>query len=401
MMVARKTRVAVAVALYGMCVSAFAENVDFSGYFRSATGVSTRGGSQVCFGLPGADTKWRLGNECDYVIETTLDAKVADFEGSQWRVRFMPSVYHAWGQAVPVNADNLTARFGQAYAYGNRISQLGNGTVWAGKRFYNRLATGINDQFLEINDGDGAGVENMELGFGKASAAFMMTPDKDDPNNNRFSLPIRLTDIKTLPNGALSVYLTPSAQTRSRDQATNTAVAKESDGNALGIYQTINGTLGGETLLGLKTDHLGDTSNDRVVVQQTARIGSRTRLDVVGEYRIKSQAGLRSRWTAIGARTDTYISGPFRFLAELGQDRVTPDGGDVQVLTKLTLAAAISAGKEHDSRPTLRVYLTHAQWNEAARKVLKDTWVNGPRLNQVYGDGMSGTALGVQIETWW
>lgn len=394
------TRCALALALCGVCLSATADNVEFSGYMRSATGVSTRGGSQVCFGLPGADTKWRLGNECDYVIEPTFDMKIAEFEGAQWRVRVMPSVYHAWGQTAPANADDLTAHYGQIYTYGNKVSQLFNGTVWGGRRYYNRLQTTINDQFLENNDGDGAGVEDMQFAIGKASVAFMMNPDPD-PNNNRFSLPIRLTDIKTLPNGSLSVYYTPSMQTRSRDQVSNTATPKEGDGSAFGLYQTIGGTFGGETLLGLKFDHLGDTYNSRAVVQQGAKIGEKTHLDLVAEYRVNTVGSVGSRWLALGARTDTYIAGPFRFLAELGQDRVRPDGGDEQVMTKITFAGAISAGKDYSSRPTLRLYVTHAEWNEAARQVLNQVWVNGPRLQQVYGDSTSGTTLGIQVETWW
>lgn len=400
-MVIRKTQVALAAALCSTCFGAFAGDFDFNGYFRSGTGVSTRGGSQVCFGLSGADSKFRLGNECDYVLEASLDAKVAEFEGAQWRVKAMVNNSYAWADSPTSKPD-----FGQFYAYGNKISQLRNGTVWAGKRFYNRIQTGINDQFLENNDGDGAGVEDMDLGFGKASFAFMQNPVTAEPNNVRFSLPIRLTDVKTYANGKLSVYLTPNMQTRSRDQVTNTATPKEYDGNALGVYQTLGGTFGGETLIGIRTDHKNRGSNNRIVVQQTAPLGARTQLDVLGEYRVRTDetTGVGSRWTALGARTDTHISGPFRFIAEIGQDRVSPDGADTQVLTKITLAGAISAGKESYSRPTIRLFVTHAIWNEAARQAIltsTDTWRGGNNLKQVYGDGTSGTSVGVQAEAWW
>jgi maltoporin len=70
-------------------------------------------------------------------------------------------------------------------------------------------------------------------------------------------------------------------------------------------------------------------------------------------------------------------------------------------MTKLTVAGAISAGKDPWSRPTLRVFATHAVWNEAARQVLGQNWVNGERLQQVYGDRKAGTSFGVQAETWW
>jgi len=116
---------------------------------------------------------------------------------------------------------------------------------------------------------------------------------------------------------------------------------------------------------------------------------------------VASDHGVDSKWTAIGGRTDTRISGPFRLLAEVGNDRVKPDGQATRSLTKFTLAGAVSAGPEAWSRPTIRLFVTHAIWNEAARQVLSQNWVNGERLAQVYGDKRSGTSFGVQTEAWW
>ena len=384
-----------AVALAAAATCAQAVDLSFSGYMRAGTGVNLRGGTQVCFGLPGADTKWRLGNECDYVIEPNFVAKLASYEGSDWYVHIMPSVYRAWGQ-VENGSNDLNTRFNQIYAYGNKIAGLANGRVWAGRRFYNRLQTGINDQFLENNDGDGAGIENMEVGPGKLSVAFMMN-GRGGANDNRFALPIRYTGVKTLPDGELSVYLTPSAQLKSRDQVANTEPAKQDNGVALGIYQTM---LGGDTLLGFKHDKQGQVKNTRFVVQQNASIGA-TQVSALGEYRIASNAGVDSKWLAVGARTDTHLGGPFRALVELGTDFVKPDNAPKRSMTKLTVAGAVSAGKDPWSRPTLRLFVTHAVWNEAARQVLGDNWVNGARLQQVYGDQKSGTSVGIQAEAWW
>jgi maltoporin len=158
---------------------------------------------------------------------------------------------------------------------------------------------------------------------------------------------------------------------------------------------------GGDTLTGIKYDKRGEVENARVVLQQTGRITSRVRFDVLGEYRVASNAGVHSKWAALGARTDMHIAGPFRALVELGHDRVKPDGAEVRAMTKLTVAGAVSAGNDASSRPTLRVFATHARWNEAARKVLGQNWINGERLQQVYGDRWSGTSVGVQAESWW
>ena len=406
-----------AMALAGAAGSAAAgPAIDFSGYMRAGVGLNTRGGNQVCYQLAGADTKWRLGNECDYVVEPNINAKLAEFEGSDWHVHVMPSVYKAWdaGQSQP---DALTTRFGQIYTYGDHISQLANGKVWAGRRFYNRLQLGINDQFLENNDGNGAGVEDMELGFGKLSVAFMMDPNYGVPGavndtsvkNNRFTFPVRLTGIKDIPNGDLSIYVTGSMQSKTGG-ANGQEATKQPKGLAVGAYQTINGTLGGATIFGAKFDKLGETKNSRVVIQQTGKFGEATGWDAIAEYRINKQinnagADAGNKWFSLGGRADTYLGGPFRALLEVGHDQVKPDAGSSLAanagstgnltMTKITGTLAASAGKDPWSRPTVRLFVTHATWNEAARLNL------GGTTQAVFGDKKAGTSVGIQGETWW
>ncbi|MBC7957379.1 MAG: carbohydrate porin [Cytophagales bacterium] len=409
----KKKPLIIAMALAGAATTALAAPpaIEFSGYLRAGVGVNARGGNQVCFGLAGADTKYRLGNECDYVIEPNFNAKLAEFEGSDWHVHVMPSVYKAWdsgqGGTAGNGPDTLTTRFGQIYAYGDHIKQLANGKVWAGRRFYNRLQTGINDQFLENNDGNGAGLEDMDLGVGKLSIAFMMdpnygvagTPTDRAVTNNRFSLPIRMTGIKDMPNGELAIYVTPSKQLKSDNQTSGTPVATTSEpsGLAVGVYQTLSGAiLGGNTLIGLKHDKFGETKNTRVVFQQSASFGA-TAVDFITEYRVNKQAAAAgNKWFTVGARADTWLSGPFRFLVEAGHDQVKPESGaDKLNMTKLTAAVAASAGKDAGSRPTVRLFVTHAVWNEAARLNLSGN------TKAVFGDKKAGTSIGVQAETWW
>jgi maltoporin len=132
------------------------------------------------------------------------------------------------------------------------------------------------------------------------------------------------------------------------------------------------------------------------VFQQSANFGA-TAVDFITEYRVrKAAAQAGNKWFTIGARADTHISGPFRFLAEAGHDMVKPEnGGDKANLTKVTLALAASAGNEAGSRPTVRLFLTHAAWNDAAK-----TQLNANTL-AVFGDKKAGTSVGVQAEAWW
>ena len=49
-----------------------AQALEFAGYLRSGAGTSTGSGPQQCFQLPGAQSKYRLGNECEQYAELEL-----------------------------------------------------------------------------------------------------------------------------------------------------------------------------------------------------------------------------------------------------------------------------------------------------------------------------------------
>jgi maltoporin len=424
-----------ALAAAGCITPAFAADItkdfEFSGYMRAAVGLNTKGGSPVCFGLPGADTKWRLGNECDYVIEPNLVyTAFRDQELGTWKVRFMPSAYRAYGQqefasgtfsasgsptGTTYGTNDLITRFNQVYVYSENIAALGNGGVWGGRRFYDRVQLGINDQFLENHDGEGAGIENVDLGNGiKASYAFLQAPRDGvavttsgaNPgtligNSTNYEHAFRVTGIKTLPNSTLDIYAGIAGTSASKDQISGTNYDGGTGNKRIGFYHRTDGILGGSTFLGTKLESgPNDFNRWRVVVQQTGLIG-KTNWDLIAEYRKQKTAGVGQSWASIGGRTDTHISGPFRFLAELGHDRVTDDGQPTRSMTKLTLATAVSAGKEAGSRPTLRLYYTYAAWNDAAKAVLANNWVNGERLARVFGNQNNGSSIGAQVEAWW
>ena len=49
--------------------------------------------------------------------------------------------------------------------------------IWAGKRYYKRHDVHINDYYYWDVSGPGAGIEDIDLGFGKASIAWMRNTD--------------------------------------------------------------------------------------------------------------------------------------------------------------------------------------------------------------------------------
>jgi len=147
-----------------------------------------------------------------------------------------------------------------------------------------------------------------------------------------------------------------------------------------------------------------------VVQQQMQFNNGHTGVDVIGEFRStrdrpnEAASYATNNWLSLGARADTQISGPFRFLFEAGIDHVfAAAGGDTQ-LFKVTPCLAINAGDGPGARPTVRFFYTHGFWNDAARTSPLGVMVggtSGTRLAQVYGNANNGGSVGLQAEAWW
>jgi maltoporin len=405
--------------------------LEFAGYARAAVGLAIRGGKQVCFVLNGADAKWRLGNECDYVIEPQFTGRLVQRDdGSNWGVVVMPGLYRTWED--PNGADrtwfnDVPAVFRQIYFFGENIPQLLHGRVWAGRRYYDRLHLDINDQFLEIHDSDGAGIEDMQVGPGKLSVAFLMNPNSEAdqvPNPTMggpgistanfapFKINVRYTGIKTAPEGDLQLWAGFQGSSTSADQAdAGVTIPKPDSLVRLGVYHLLGKVLGGSNLVGAKFEYTKNHFLWRAVVQQQMQFNNgHTGVDVIGEFRSSrdrpNEAGsfATNNWLSLGGRLDTQISGPFRFLLEAGIDRVmAASGGDPQLI-KVTPCIAINAGDGPGARPTVRLYYTQGFWNSAAQTSPLGVYVGGTsgrRLSQVYGDATSGGSFGLQAEAWW
>jgi len=417
-MMKRHTQLAVLAGCLQIGAAGAAE-IDFSGYARLGTGTNSQGGQQVCFRLPGADKAWRLGNECSYLIQPTFKVKAGEFEGAQWGVQVTPRAFHEYNDA---NNTELNASFGEVYAFAAPVAALGGGKAWAGRRFYNGLNLNLTDQDVETNDGDGAGIEDIALDvYGKFSVAVISNP-RTAVNKNRVALPLRVTNIPTFENGELSVYLTHYKSSASNAITTGAApsvtpAVQETDGRSLGLYQNFKGLLlGGDTLIGVRKDRAVaayeggplNYKNLRAFVQQTVPVSSwNTTFEGLAQWReqtdMNATTNAKSTWMGMGLRSDTRIKGPLRLLLEASNDRVTPEGGDMRSLTKFTIAGAISAGADAGSRPTIRVFYTHANWNEAARQAFLAQTGYGPdmRVGQVFGDSLSGSSVGVQLVANW
>src|SRR5512142_957135 len=148
-------------------------------------GLSISGANQVAFmqSVSGI-SKFRLGNECDWVLEpgftmsfTKLDDK------SAWGVHLLPATYRRLdGDNANNNAADggLNTSFKEYYFYGQNVPQLGGGEIWVGRRYFDRMYLGaINDQFIEAQDGVGAGLYDIAIGPAKLNFSITADPFTD------------------------------------------------------------------------------------------------------------------------------------------------------------------------------------------------------------------------------
>ncbi len=421
-----KVKFTVLAIVAAFATTASATDIEFHGYTRAGLALNSNGGTGVCYRLAGADSDFRLGNECDYVIEPNFEVVMAKLDDkSTWGYHIMPSVYKNWVSDQQPRDDKLVLRFGQVYFFGNNIPWLANGSLWAGRKFWDRLQLGINDQFVENEDSDSFGVENMDLGFGKLSFGFGLANGSDvnadfPASARRYKVAARLTGIQTMnKDSSLQVWGGLYGTYSNED------IAGEAPdmGWRIGVYHNFGFGSAGNLFVGVKADKNSGASsydgngNDRTAIRGFAQYGVaipavRASLDVLATVRhadyeevadMPGPAGNEydsQLWYSIGARWDMQIGGPFRFLVEAGYDMVdkSPVTGESENLLKITPAIAISAGNDPWSRPTFRFYYTYATWSEL--DVLDGGW-HSASTQGVFEDSKSGGTFGVQAEGWW
>lgn len=399
---------ALALALAGASGLASAQALEFHGYMRAGMGINADGGKGACYGL-GSINPFRLGNECDTVIEPTFTGRIASpSDKSSWGIVVMPKTYQRWGE--PGGSSTLKTEFGQIYLFGENVPALANGRIWGGKRYYQRLQTGINDEFLENLDGDGVGIEDMDLGLGKLSLAWH-GDIYGNPSGDRFAtlsgntLSVRFAGVKTMPEGALTFY-GHFRKDANRDDESTTPSTPAPDAKStthLAAYHNLNGVLGGSNLIGLGyTSYEDDKDVFDLTVQQSGFVASaKMGWDAIFRYRMNSaeNSANDSVEYALGGRLDGHIAGPFRWLLEVGYNRVDPDQGKSQTMWKVTPVLAFSAGPDPWSRPTFRLYWNYTSWSDSVTNPFR--WSSEAQSVGRDVSQTNGSTIGVQAEAWW
>ena len=133
-----------------------AKAFEFHGYFRAGYGMNSVGGQQVAFQAPGADAKYRLGNEAETYAELIFVNNWINPERSAdkiWmKTEFMVEAnttnsasYANFSGGIGNDAFRLREAFVQA---GNVLSGLPEAKFWAGERYYRRYQAHINDFYI-------------------------------------------------------------------------------------------------------------------------------------------------------------------------------------------------------------------------------------------------------------
>ena len=417
---------------------------EFHGYFRSGYGLNSAGGQQVAFEAPGADAKYRLGNEAETYAELIFVNNWLNpdhiIDKAWMKTEFMIEANtsnSANSASFPNGVGNDQFRFREAFIQaGNIFESQPDAKFWAGERYYRRQHIDIDDFYPLDMSGYGAGVEDLHVGIGKLAVAFVNAarPDIVTQNGNlaKSNIDVRLYDMKG-PAGLWGVwfdYATSKGGTLSSVStltgATSPTTVPTTDGYAFGFrhqrlewhggYHTLSAQYGtgaasnfsnpgNGTTIATPTPFIDQSRQllvtEQVVFQPNDRFAM---MPIFVFQRTKDGNPLHpwDEWVSFGARPEIFFTRYISLAFEGGFDHThclagcmnqadSPIGPYDGWLRKFTIAPQIGVGRKFFSRPVIRAFLTYASWSDAFRGLVGGV----PFMNRT-----SGLTYGVQGETW-
>ncbi|XHX47420.1 porin LamB type [Lonepinella koalarum] len=377
-----------------------------------------------CIRCEWGGAKYRLGNEAETYAEFKLGQELfKDGEKSIYldsNLAYSVSQQGDWEETSPALRE-INVQFK------NFADSLPGATLWAGKRFYQRHDVHMNDFYYWDISGPGAGVENIDLGFGKLSLAVTRNTDaggayswsyntetrrwesnKDkDVSNDVFDA--RLADIKVSENGRLEFGVDYGrARTKNgtwlEENASKDgfmATIEHTQGNFFGGFNKFVVQYATDSMTSWNTGHSqGSSVNnngkmirviDHGVVQLSDKIETMYAL-IYEKTDLDNNQG--KTWYSAGIRPMYKWTKTMSTLVELGYDRIKDQAsGKKNDLTKVTLAQQWQAGDSIWARPAIRVFGTYAHWN--------DKFNQSNRTDAGYKAKDGEFVMGVQFEAWW
>lgn len=432
MMILRKVPLAMAVATAVLSTQALA--VDFHGYARSGIGWTGSGGSQECFKATGAQSKYRLGNECETYAELKLGQELWK-EGDK-------SFYFDTNVAYSIDQSNdwesTDPAFREANVQGkNLIDWLPGSTLWAGKRFYQRHDVHMIDFYYWDISGPGAGLENIDLGFGKLSLAATRNTEtggssafrsdgvyhyNQDTANDVFD--VRLAGLEVNPGGTLELGVdygraNPKDGYRMAPDASKDGVmlTAQHTQSIFGGYNKFVVQYATDSMTSYNSGHSEGSSinNDghmiRVLDHGAMDFNDKWGLMYVAMYQdIDWDSKNGTTWYTVGARPMYKWTPIMSTQLEVGYDNVKSQRtGEHNSQYKITLAQQWQAGNSVWSRPAIRLFATYAKWDEKWGYANSDSgagYTSGvaykdTSLNQFSRGDDDEFSFGAQMEVWW
>src|SRR5271163_441267 len=183
------------------------QSFEFHGYFRSGYGLNSDGGQQVAFQAPGADAKYRLGNEAEtygefiFVNNWLNPQHDTDKAWMKTEVMIEANTSNSASYAnFPDGVGNDQFRLREAFvSAGHIFESQPDAKFWAGERYYRRQHIEIDDFYPLDMSGYGAGAEDVNVGIGKLAVAYLAgaSPDIVTQNGNyaKSNIDVRLYDL--------------------------------------------------------------------------------------------------------------------------------------------------------------------------------------------------------------
>ena len=390
---------------------------EFHGYARSGFGLNGLGGQQVAFQAPGADAKYRLGNEAETYAEMVFVNNWLNPDRATDKAWFKTEVLV---MAITNNLSNFDAssdfKFREAFAQAGNVlpGYFREAKFWGGQRYYQRQQIHINDYWFLDMSGYGGGVEDIRLPAGKAAVAYigsaLPTSLVTIGNVPKSNLDVRWYGLKA-PGGKLAFWYNFANSKIGRSVETGEGFPTTT-GHNFGIEHKREEFFGGYHQFALQSGS-GAAANLTATLQAPTRYWQDARALVITDHALiqpnekfsimpafvakwskPGDPGVGyNRWVSIGVRPVWYFTKHLSLAFEPGFDYVRDAGGQYQGwLRKFTIAPQIQPLREFWSRPSLRAFFTYANWSDGLK---------GRVAPAVYGTRTSGLSAGLQFETWW
>ncbi len=400
---------------------------EFHGYFRSGYGVNSEGGQQVAFQAPGADAKYRLGNEAETYGEFIFVNNWLNPNHSSDKAWMKTEAMveanttnSASFAAFPGGIGNDQYRLREAFVQaGNLFESQPDAKFWAGERYYRRQHIEIDDFYPLDMSGYGAGVEDLHVGIGKLAFSYLAgaRPDVVTQNGNleKSNFDARFYDLKG-PAGLWGAWFNFATSKGGKTPAGTTIPT--TNGYAVGLRHQRLEWHGGYHAFSIQFG-TGAASDFNTLVEDSTPFRRNSERLLITEHLLlqpddrfaimpififqRQRDGVPGHgfndWASFGVRPEVFFTKYLSLAFESGFDHtdgfVTTQNGDTHLegwLRKFTIAPQIGAGRQFFSRPVLRLFLTYANWSNGFRG-----YVGGIPFE----DRTSGLTYGVQAETWW